>query len=73
MILARLGSWVMLLLGIPLMFTEVPILSIIGLLICIGGIVVRLVFYRCPHCHRPFPWRTPLAMEYCPYCGEFIG
>lgn len=73
MVLIRLISGLMFLLGAALAsFTEVPILSVIGLLILIGGVVVRLVFYRCPHCRRLLPWRAPLDMEHCPYCGEFI-
>lgn len=73
MVLIRFISGLMLLLGAALAsFTEIPVLSVIGLLILIGGGVVFLVFYRCPHCHRLLPWRAPLDMEYCPFCGEFI-
>lgn len=71
MALARVGSYVMILLGVALMaLTSTPVFFVIGLLLLIGGVVVRLVFYRCPHCHRLLPGRAPLDMDYCPYCGK---
>lgn len=38
-------------------------------LICIG-VLIKVMFYRCAHCHSLLPFRTIAVPEYCPYCGE---
>ena len=42
---------------------------IVGAVILIGGIVQAMIFYRCPHCHKPMELmgQTP---KHCPACGE---
>ncbi len=40
---------------------------VIALLLCIGAIVLDLIFYRCPECRRYLGRRF---VNFCPFCGE---
>ena len=40
---------------------------IIGILTAIAGIVVGVVYFRCPHCGK-YPGNT--MGTYCPHCGN---
>ena len=44
-------------------------LGIAGLAVMVGSILQTLLFYRCPHCGRPFNIRGG-SRSYCPYCGK---
>lgn len=36
----------------------------------IAGIVVKVAFYRCPHCHKWLPFRKLTPPDYCCSCGK---
>lgn len=36
----------------------------------VGGVAVKIVFYRCPHCHQLLPFRTLSPPDYCWRCGK---
>lgn len=46
------------------------ITAVAALALVITGVMVKYMFYRCPHCHTGLPLRTFSLPEYCPYCGE---
>ena len=55
-------------LGMPLQV----ILIIIGGILLIAGGSYLFCKYRCPWCHRTYPWGLSISTDYCPYCGEKI-
>ncbi len=53
--------------GIDVLFI---VIAVFALLLVVGGLVVKLMFYKCPHCHSGLPLRTLTLPTYCPSCGE---
>jgi 4-diphosphocytidyl-2-C-methyl-D-erythritol kinase len=51
-------------------FLEILPLSVVGVIIMIGSIAFRIVFYRCPHCGR---YLDRSSGGYCPYCGKNVN
>jgi len=48
------------------------VMAVIGYGIIIAGIIVRFLYYRCPHCRASwFNIRGP-APKHCPECGKEI-
>ena len=47
--------------------TEIRVLTVVGVIVLIGGLVSHLIFYKCPHCGI-FLGRS--GGDYCPYCGK---
>lgn len=39
-----------------------------GVLLILAGLVVMLLYWRCPNCERILPLRE-WNIQYCPYCG----
>lgn len=53
-----------------LFFAEKQLWFFISAIVLLGvGLVVHVMFYRCPHCKKPFP-RGFGVPETCPHCGE---
>lgn len=46
------------------------VLTVLAGLCIIAGVVVKLVFYRCPHCNGRLPLKAVSAREFCPCCGK---
>ena len=46
-----------------------PLLCVIGVLLILGGVAFRLIFFRCPSCGAYLDRGMP---EYCHHCGERI-
>lgn len=46
------------------------VIAVVGLLLVITGGVIKVIFYRCPHCHGLLPMRTMAIPKYCPECGK---
>ena len=45
------------------------------LVIAVTALVIEMIcgfLWRCPHCHRMFPVKGTLFIQYCPYCGEYL-
>ena len=65
------------LIGFPIMVfststgTTNSVLLVIGCCFVFAGLIVNLIFWKCPHCGRHLP-KAGFGMEYCPYCGEYI-
>ena len=38
--------------------------------LAVACIVIKMVFFRCPHCRKTLPFRTFITLEYCPRCGN---
>lgn len=47
--------------------SNVKVFATIGLVLLIAAVVFRIIFYRCPYCHKYLGRR---AGDYCPYCGK---
>lgn len=47
--------------------SNVKIFAVVGLILLVADVFFRLVFYRCPYCHR---YLDRSAGAYCPYCGK---
>ena len=45
---------------------------IMGVIFCISGLAVGLLFWKCPHCGRLLLFEGSLGMKSCPYCGKEI-
>lgn len=43
--------------------------GVIGVVLSTAGIVIKVCFRRCPHCHELLPLRWELP-RFCPQCGE---
>ena len=43
----------------------------LGVLIMLSGLVVHLIYYRCPHCGRHLGRED--GLRYCPYCGRELA
>lgn len=68
-------NWILLVLGALIAFLgttgkpDSPVLCIIGILLILGGIVFRLIFFRCPECGAYLDRGLP---NFCPRCGAEI-
>ncbi|MBQ4564130.1 MAG: hypothetical protein IJA58_06595 [Lachnospiraceae bacterium] len=47
------------------------VLMVIGFCFVMAGLIINLIFWKCPSCGRHLP-KGPIDMTYCPYCGESI-
>lgn len=45
-------------------------LSALGLLLCIGSIILGLVKLRCPFCHHFLGFLSAGSHHFCPWCGD---
>ena len=48
----------------------VPILVITGILVALAGLIVYLLFSRCPYCHKNLPIKSMYDIDFCPNCGK---
>ena len=57
---------------IPLLINDnlKAIFSIVGVIIAIIGLLLFLIFWKCPFCHTPLPFPGPIGIKHCPYCGS---
>lgn len=46
-------------------------LMVIGFCFVFAGLIINLIFWKCPSCGRHLP-KAYIGMDYCPYCGESI-
>lgn len=66
--------------AIPLLlFASIMAESWVGLLFfylaiasAVGGLLIGLLFYRCPQCSRLLIDGRPKAPEKCPHCGHLL-
>lgn len=42
-----------------------------GLIVLVGTIIFRILFYRCPHCEGFL--NVPYRNHYCPHCGKYLS
>lgn len=47
--------------------SNIKTFATVGLILLVADVFFRLVFYRCPYCHR---YLGRSAGAYCPYCGK---
>ena len=45
-----------------------PVPPLPGVLLILAGLVVMLLYWRCPNCEKVLPLRA-WNIQYCPYCG----
>jgi hypothetical protein len=45
------------------------LVAILEFLFIVAGIVLKIIYYRCPHCQGMLPFRS-LLPAYCPNCGK---
>ncbi len=68
---ANIIFWVMLVVGALLGgigSTEgMQWLSMLGIAIMMGGLVLKVLLYRCPHCGK---YLDRSSGDFCPYCGK---
>lgn len=43
---------------------------ILGVAMIIGGILVRIIFWRCPHCKKALKLGFGMEPKNCPHCRE---
>lgn len=48
------------------------IIVLISAMLVVSSLAVKIVFYRCPHCHKLLPLRTFTAPDYCWRCGKTL-
>lgn len=48
------------------------ILIAIGVILLVAGGIYLFFKFRCPWCHRTYPWGLSMSIDYCPYCGDKI-
>ena len=51
-------------------YLEYTVLVFVGMAIMCMAVVLRVIFYRCPHCGKYLDRSTG---QYCPYCGRDIN
>lgn len=65
--------WIMLVVGALISgigSTEgVQWMAMLGIALMMGGLLVRVLMYRCPHCGKYLDRSTG---DFCPYCGKKI-
>lgn len=44
----------------------------LGLVFIVAGLIIRIVFCRCPKCRRGLRTLNFFLPDYCPHCGEKI-
>ena len=49
--------------------TVFVIIVIVAAVLLICAVVIKLKYYRCPHCHDWLPFRSKPGV-YCKYCGK---
>ena len=50
------------------------VLFVVGIGLIIGGIVVRIVYWRCPHCKKVLKLGFRQEPNICPHCrGDLLG
>lgn len=47
--------------------------AVLALLFVIAGIGIKVIFFRCPHCHGLLPYRTITIPTFCPGCGKKLN
>lgn len=66
--------WIMLVVGALISgigSTEgVQWMAMLGIALMMGGLLVKVLMYRCPHCGKYLDRSTG---DFCPYCGKKIG
>lgn len=66
--------WIILIAGALLGFigaaAELELLSFFGMLVIFLGIILRIIFYRCPYCGKFLDRSTG---DFCPYCGKKLN
>lgn len=45
------------------------VVAVLGLVLIVAGVVVQLIFWRCPSCGRYLGRPHFGSMNYCPHCG----
>lgn len=48
------------------------LILIASVFMLVGGIAVKIAFYRCPHCHQLLPFKALSPPDYCWRCGKRI-
>lgn len=48
---------------------EITWLAPIGIALMMGGLLIQMTFYRCPHC-KSYLGRS--GGDFCPYCGKKV-
>ena len=49
------------------------VLSALGLLLCIGSIILGVVKLRCPFCHHFLGFLSAGSHHFCPWCGDQLS
>ena len=50
--------------------TDITAVCIIGIVIMLGSIIFRFMFYNCPHCGK---YLDRGVVKYCPNCGKDVN
>ena len=50
----------------------VAVFGFAGMALFIIDILLMMIFWRCPRCHKILPTSGMLQIEVCPYCGKDI-
>lgn len=45
-------------------------MAMLGIAVMMGGLVLKVILYRCPHCGK---YLDRSSGEFCPYCGKNIN
>lgn len=45
-------------------------MSMLGIALMMGGLLVKVLMYRCPHCGK---YLDRSSGDFCPYCGKKVG
>lgn len=71
---ANLIFWLMLVVGALISgigSTEgIQWMAMLGIAVMMGGLVLKVILYRCPHCGK---YLDRSSGEFCPYCGKNIN
>ncbi len=56
--------------GFTGIFLDKSMLSLLGIILLIGAVAFRFMFFKCPYCKK---YLGRSSGEKCPYCGKEIG
>ena len=69
---ARVCTWAVFLLGAAVILVSIFLrqggIAVAGVLLLAAGALLKVCYWRCPHCGMLLPPREG-NIRYCPYCG----
>ena len=70
---ANIIFWIMLIIGALISgigsTEDIQWMAMLGIAVMMGGLLIKILLYRCPHCGK---YLDRSSGEFCPYCGKKV-